>query len=246
MYIWYDKSYGKSGPIFESDYIILTNLKKLSLVKSNIFYITLNMDKFISLIPKKFHSMINNFNSKKLFTNLMINNNLAQYIPITIHSDPFFYPCIIKPVYGISSIDTVIFKNNAEYDKSLIKYNSDFIVQEYIESVTTCVAHVLCDNGVIIKSVIYHALTPEKFYIKKGRIMKYDKRNINDCESVIFTKILSINNYHGICDIDYVYDINNNLKIFEINPRVGGSLFCDSDDFHSFMKSVDSNNIYYS
>ena len=39
----------------------------------------------------------------------------------------------------------------------------------------------------------------------------------------VFDQIMLQTNYSGPCNIDFSYD-SSNLKIFEINPRFGGSL----------------------
>lgn len=245
LYIWYDKSYGNTGPIYEKSYKITLDAKKIMAKYAKSLRITLNINKLLTIIPKKYHIMINTFNSKKLFVEHMINNNISEYIPKTYFSDPICYPCIIKPIIGIGGISTIIFKNNTEYSNSTIKYNSSFIIQDYVESDNTNVAHILCNHGQIVKSIIYFAQTPEKYYVKKGKINNYKKRLLNDVEKNIFGKILFPVSYHGMCDIDYVYDKNGSLKIFEINPRMGGSLFYDNVDFHDFVKCIEDNNIFY-
>jgi predicted ATP-grasp superfamily ATP-dependent carboligase len=53
-------------------------------------------------------------------------------------------------------------------------------------------------------------------------------------------------NYYGICCIDFIYDVNTkNLKIMEINPRFGGSLVDNQDDFLNYLKCIKKNNIYF-
>ena len=128
--------------------------------------------------------------------------------------------------------------------KDKINFNN-VILQEYINSEYLYVAHILCNNGVIVMSKIYYKQNPEKYYISKGSIIDYNTRDINCDEYDIFSKILKLNNYHGVCCIDYTIDSNNKIKIFEINPRFGGSLIENEKDLNLFILTMIEHNITY-
>lgn len=52
---------------------------------------------------------------------------------------------------------------------------------------------------------------------------KMSKIDINKEYINVFEKFLIPCKYSGICNIDFII-VNDNIKIFEINPRLGGSL----------------------
>lgn len=208
-------------------------------------YLLLDINKLLNYIPNEYHQMLKIFDSKKLFAEYMIQNRLSDCIPKTQFSSPSKYPCIMKPIHGSSGNNTHIFRTVKDYEKSKVKYDEKYIIQDYIFAPYANVAHILCDRGNIILNIVYTAPQPNTYYIKKGRIRDYKKRELTQKEYSIFQRTLGSINYHGICSIDYVYDRYNNLKIFEINPRMGGSLFLDNNDFLFFITQMEKNRIYY-
>jgi len=77
-----------------------------------------------------------------------------------------------------------------------------------------------------------------KNYIQKGKMSNYVKvidNRIDFCMD-IFSKIFTKLNYTGFACADFkLYD--DNLKIFEINPRLGGTIINDRLDFVELMNA---------
>ena len=249
LYILFDYSYSDTffyaSELPMLNWSLVTNERDIQKSYLKIFYMTLHIPKLLSSIPVFYHDSIKTFDSKKLFVEYIIKYDMSQYIPMTYYSDPLKFPWIIKPIYGIGGDNTIIFTTDDEYNLSPIKYNNNFLIQDYILSTQQNVAHVLCNRGKIVHSIVYIESIQEKYYIKRGRVKNYSKRFLTENELTIFCKIMNSTCYHGICSIDYVYDQNNELKIFEINPRMGGSLFFDKTDFTIFIKCIDKYSIIY-
>jgi len=89
-----------------------------------------------------------------------------------------------------------------------------FIFQEIIFYKHSSVAHLLCRNGKIIKYIVYTIPTEYFGYIKCGPTTNYTSRQLRGSES----------------------------EIFEINPRIGGSLVLNVNDLHDFLDVAISNN----
>jgi carbamoylphosphate synthase large subunit len=208
------------------------------------YYLSSNIKNILLNIPTKYHAAIMTCDSKELFAKFMIYNHLFEHIPNTYFSDPINFPCVLKPICGASGKGIVVIKNKADYENSLIKFNSLYIAQDFVFSNKQYIAHVLCDRGQIIFSVIYVEDIDEEFYIARRPIRNYKKREMCEIEKSIFSKIMVLLNYHGMCAIDYTYNKSNELKIFEINPRMGASLFHD-DDFILFVDQIVQHKISY-
>jgi carbamoylphosphate synthase large subunit len=161
------------------------------------------------------------------------NCDYSRYIPETYDLDDIKYPCLMKPKDGYGGGKIKILKNQEMYDE--IRDSNNYIFQEIIYYKYTSVAHILCKNGKIIEHIVYTILTPYHGYVKRGSIVNYTSRYFNDVELDLFKKILEKIEYTGLCCGDFSHDDNNNIKIFEINPRIGGSLVRNVDDFCKFM-----------
>lgn len=152
--------------------------------------------------------------NKKLFYEYMKLHNLLEYLPIHFTKiDDIILPFVKKPLClnGSSGIEL---NKISDFD--------NYIYQEFINNKYEYVSHIYCING-IIKNIItykykvytlcnnYYNCTIEKYICKK----EY---------SDIFQVILNTLQYSGFCCIDYKITKELKLKIFEINPRLGGSL----------------------
>jgi predicted ATP-grasp superfamily ATP-dependent carboligase len=203
--------------------------KKTILVLSDI-------NKILPLTDPRYHEAIKTLYYKNLFASFML-DNFPDCIPMTYFSDPIKFPCIMKPINGIGGKDIIIFQSKVDYDNSPIKFNNNYIIQDYLFTEITSTAHFLCYNGKIIMSVKYTAKTPEKYHVQKGNIVNYIKEELGDKEKLIFSSILAKLNYDGLCCIDYYFN-GIDLKIYEINPRIGGSLVDNENDFFTFINQI--------
>lgn len=125
------------------------------------------------------------------------------------------YPCVYKPVIARGGEGTYI-ANSAEDIKREIR---DEIIEEYIDSPTEYVSHFSSIDGNIIYSVTFKT-DYEGLHIKKGDIKNYTIENRND---EIFNIIFAELKYTGFACANFKIK-DGQIKIFEINPRLGGSI----------------------
>lgn len=236
--------------ITDRDDAILFDNKILNQYKDTNLYlhIFISVKKLLLNVPTKYHSTISTFHNKKYFCRFMINNSLEKYIPRLLpfpQSGTFYneFPIIIKPELSISGNNTHIIKNFDDWNKLEIKRKL-YIAQKYIFSNYIYTCHILSNNGNILIGKVYQTNKPEEYYIQIGPIKNYISRDLNNSELSIFSTILKLSNYHGFCSINYDYE-NDIIKIFEINPRIGGSLIYNADDFLLFLKLAIDNNVSY-
>lgn len=237
-----------------NDDILINNELMKIYIEDLTFHIFLSIPKLLNLIPSKYHYMINTLNNKFLFNKFMIDKGLKQYIPDEV---PYsknlnlmsqYLPFIVKPHIGQAAINTTVFKSMEDLNMYFKYYGSDrFLLQKYINSNKIYICHALCKNGKLIYGKVYETKKYHKYYILNGAIKNYESRELNDREFILFSKVLELSNYHGLCCIDYDYDCdcNNEIKIFEINPRVGGSLIQNKNDFLIFFKYMIENQIIF-
>lgn len=203
------------------------------------------IDNIKYIFPSKHHQTIETLYYKDKFAKFM-NEYFSNCVPPTYFDDKqLIFPTIMKPIDGCAGYGIIIFKNKGEYENSKIKFNNTYIIQEYVCSAYITTGHFLCDSGNILWTAIYTSKSAE-YVIKRGAITNYTKRNLSENEINVFSDILKKLNYHGLCCIDYCIDNNDKIKIFEINPRIGGSLVNDTTDFTLLMEFIKKTNYSFS
>lgn len=130
------------------------------------------------------------------------------------------FPVISKPAYSVLGANMKIFLNKNEFSKCIDRE----IVQEFITDEYEYATFMLCIDGEIITSKIIKYKFP-KFYIKI-HIFPPDYENVTDLNMEVFKDIMKKLNYNGGACINF--KMNPDIKIFEINPRFGGSAFSNN------------------
>ena len=138
---------------------------------------------------------------------------------------------ISKPVLGSGGAGIKIV---SDIDTSEL----NVIISEYIDHNMYCVGHVLVNNGKILK-IIYFIT---KNYICRGAVSDYEiVENIN-VDTDIFNDIFYKLNYSGFACINFCIS-DNIVKIFEINPRIGKSLYNAQKYLFDYIKIVIDHNL---
>lgn len=212
-------------------------LKMIELFKINyILSLTYDDIKIINKINPQNCIVLNNkdyfnielFDNKGKFTEYFLNNNLEKYIPITyqinydnnIYNKNIIYPVIMKSIIGLGGDDVYILHNNQDYIRTFNILKKNFVVQEYLIDDVEYVGHLFYINGKLIYSVFFKIINENIYYVRKGPSKKY---LIVDFDILLFNDIFEKINYSGPANINFKY-IDNKIKIFEVNPRFGGSI----------------------
>ena len=118
-----------------------------------------------------------------------------------------------------------------------------YIIQEYIVNPIEYVTLIVFKNNNIIESITYQYNYNSNKYVK-GAISESDrdkitKINLEQQYLDVFKNILSSLEYNGICNFNFKIK-DGNLKIFEINPRLGGSLMLknNKNDLITILNSM--------
>lgn len=138
------------------------------------------------------------------------------------------YPAVLKRtdrngglgVQMIHSIDELHFYRQQETWK-----DHPVILQEYISGNQEFVTHLVCnDGGIFWHSSFAYTHTNTASLKSHGTLIAIERMQISGEIFNIFAEIIRSLHFTGPCSIDYQFDQVGNLKIFEINPRFGGSL----------------------
>ena len=228
----------KKDHIIFCDFTNFENLKEI-ISNKNITYVlplsqidyeilllhVFNLDNKIKILfPTK--EIFNLLNNKNEFTQFMLNNYIENIPEVYYLNDQklknITYPAIYKPIFSTNASEMQIIYDNNDLIK-LKKYNN---IQKFIENEYEYGAFMLCIDGKIITQKIIR-YKYNKYNIKKSNFPK-NYEVIENLDTSIFTNIFEKLNYSGGANIDFKCDESNNIYIFEINPRFGGSAFTNN------------------
>ena len=172
--------------------------------------------------------------NKILFNQTLIGKGFQDYVPKIGDNLPLPFLVKKKATWGGDHCFLVPDQEKKNQLAGLIN-DPDYFCQEVIEGIHEYATHILFRNGKIIRTLTF-------------RYTFYNETSINGKEGFIcsdlvkcpyldiFAAILQAIDYEGLCCFDYKV-ANGKPKIFEINPRFGGSL---SAYFFSFLNSLET------
>ncbi|QAU35570.1 ATP-grasp domain-containing protein [Janthinobacterium sp. 17J80-10] len=154
------------------------------------------------------------------------------YLPNETASSPLV---IARPRQGGWGSDAVVISTADQAQLAESRMNSNLFIEEYIPGNTEYAQHILFDEGQILYSALATHVHETEVYIQgKGcRPVRTTMQESNDVPK-IFAEVLAALNYSGTACIDYKIDASGQIKIFEINPRMGGSLM---NLTHSYVRA---------
>lgn len=184
-------------------------------------------------------NIINTFTNKIKFSQFINKNNLTNYAPVTysnIMDIPKGKKIIVKPYNLNSGIGMYTTKNvNSDVDMG------EYVIQEYINSNVEYCLYCVAEKGKIKLAITY-----KYTYVTENHI-KQCLDNDNVMEKVVLDRkymsqlelFLLCSSYSGVCNIDFKI-CDDIVKVFEINPRLGGSLMleCNKQDLVDIIKCL--------
>jgi len=196
------------------------------------------------ICPKNYDN-VDLFDNKIKFREFMIKNKFQNLIPNTYkinnletikNVEPIVYPCIFKLAKTYSGTGSHICLNKQDVlDCEKLHKVRQIFIQEFIYEKNEYAAHMFISSGIIQWGVCYKMIHPSNLFIQKGKMDEYEK--INNFDFNIFSEIFKVINYTGFVCIDFKI-VNGDVIIFEVNPRLGGTLVNNQDDFTKVIKYV--------
>jgi predicted ATP-grasp superfamily ATP-dependent carboligase len=140
------------------------------------------------------------------------------------------YPIIAKPNKSFSGIGIQIL-NKINYELK------DHVIQKYVNHIYYYSGHFLIMSGVILYKTYFKSKMNSNMFIC-GQIVNYETLQNLDINDDVFDGIFCDLNYSGFACVDFTIN-ENNIIIFEINPRPGGSLINNTNMFNIFLDKLD-------
>lgn len=163
--------------------------------------------------------------NKRLFSKELIRRGFGAYLPRNLETIEF--PCIMKRSEDCWGEHTFLIQCRDDIRHAEEKLGADdFIVQEYIHGNHEFASHILSNRGELIW-ISTNRYSHEKEYYRKGiheapiltELVETDPLALG-----VFKGLLKSFSYSGFCCFDYKITHDGELRIFEMNPRMGGSL----------------------
>lgn len=163
------------------------------------------------------------FSNKINFDKYVSENNLSEYVPKSYsYNDYSGQIVIVKPPTGGSSIG--MFLSNINHLPNEI-FNTH-LIQEYIKEETEFTGNLVVQDGHILFGFAYYRHYGDRYYIK------HDSQDFTTQQTApisqeyldILELFLLPVKYTGVCNVDFKLS-RGTIIVFEINPRLGGSLF---------------------
>lgn len=193
------------------------------------------MENHIRQCPLSYYSTIPSsealkaFANKALFSKYVQGENLLQFCPRTYDNDSEIeFPCVIKRTDLNCGNGVRVLHSNKELDEARqepIWRDYQYIVQSYIPGREEFSTYCVCKNGKIQWHTSYSCLKETEQSILCANVL-CQRGNFHPLEEQIkqMQKFLLPVSYTGVCNIDYKLDLQGDIVVFEINPRLGGSL----------------------
>lgn len=174
--------------------------------------------------------------SKIAFDSYMHRIGLAQLCPNSYKAfNQCPYPVVLKRVDLNAGSGIVLVRSAAEMSE-LLKHDmwlqKEIILQQYIDAEIEYVSHLVCRDGEIFwHSTFAYTLNEHEVIRNPGNVKTQARVNLDNSVLNSFRNCLKPLEFSGPCNIDFKFDKKGNLKILEINPRLGGSLMqaCNTD-----------------
>jgi len=179
--------------------------------------------------------VIHIFSNKKNFDKYVSENNLTKYVPKSYSCNDYSGQIVIvKPPTGGSSIGMYL----SNINKLPNEIFNTHLIQEYIKEETEFTGNLVVQDGRILFGFAYVRHYGNRYYIKNDsqdfttqQIAPISQKYLDILELFLLPV-----KYTGVCNVDFKLS-RDTIIVFEINPRLGGSLFF-SNHYDDLAKTI--------
>jgi hypothetical protein len=190
------------------------------------------MEDHVATCPRQYRALVPSAEALRIlrdkagFARYARQNGLASYTPTVFRSlEEATFPCVVKRTDLNSGQGVEIARSRAHAEALLSRHpfaGKPYIVQSLVVHSGEYVAHCVCKDG----NIVWHRVMA---YPHDGvaaiRRTGAPRRELSPLPQIAeleaFLKPLA---YSGPCNIDYTIGDDGHVVVFEINPRLGGSL----------------------
>jgi carbamoylphosphate synthase large subunit len=170
------------------------------------------------------------FADKQAFARYAARQGLRAFVPKTLDPAAPVFPLVLKRLNLNAGSGIAVVNSQAELDEHLTRApwaGQKVMLQNLVPSRTDYVTHLVATGGHIVwhQTYVYDLDGPR--VIRGGKISQQPPpRRVatSAADLAVFERFLLPLSYDGPANIDYRRRRDGSLAIFEINPRLGGSL----------------------
>lgn len=184
-------------------------------------------DRYWGLHPTR--QTVETLRDKARFAAYAVAAGLAAHVPVTYSSlDEAVFPCVLKRTNRAGSFGVAVAPSREALDGMLRRRpwrNRPVLLQEFFEG-EDCVLHGVASAGRIVWHCVYrYALPPDARIRTPDNVLGIDRLRLGEAELALFESFLVPLRYDGPFNIDYRRPAGRGPVIFEINARIGTSLW---------------------
>jgi carbamoylphosphate synthase large subunit len=179
---------------------------------------------YLTLVPSK--ELVDLASYKNTFYNFLTEHGFKEYFPQPLDAPNFTTPFILKRLHGEGGFGIFLVWNEERYKEVLTQpslKNEPYMLEEYIEGDDEYIFYVVCKKGEILWHASLMGQPPTDSRVQKGSFANASEVEITKETYSVFKGIFKALNYDGPANFNYKIK-NNKPIIFEMNPRIGGTL----------------------
>jgi hypothetical protein len=188
-----------------------------------------------ALVPEGSHGLLPDkraleaLGDKQQFGAYVAENGLAAHCPATYSSpDEASFPCVVKRLDLSGSVGVEVANSRDELQtilRSKIFAGRPYFLQAAVPSPVEYASFCICDGGRLLWHWTFASTMTGPLVIKSEETDK-NRQTVEMPAGVQeqIEHVLAPLAYRGPCVVNYKLDANGRARIFEINPRFGGSL----------------------
>ena len=192
------------------------------------------------------YDVIADFDDKGRFIQFMDDQALMHLLPEVyvvqragVRTDyaPIRYPCIFKLAVSFGGAGATVHPSASRPpDLAKVPRTTDYVVQAFIPGNTEYGGHFLLAHGRVVRALYYRNTRDPSVQVQRGRMLTYDRLEaLPEADQLedLFARV----NYTGFACVDFKI-VDGQVQIFEINPRLGGTLMHNIPDLLDFFAAV--------
>ena len=199
----------------------------------------------LKVVASPDYQLVETFDDKARFVRFMQDHGLEDMVPEVYvvgsrhgveEAAPITYPCIVKLGVTFGGVgSTVHMDARAPVNLAKFKPGESFLIQRFVPGGIEYGGHFYIESGDIKRHVYYEGSRDPGIHVQRGRMAQnaYKKRDTIP-EHDAFVDLFARIDYTGFACADFKVE-DGVPKIFEINPRLGGTLIHDAQDLPAFL-----------
>lgn len=153
---------------------------------------------------------------------------LAHVLPDAIDLERPTFPAVLKRTNLNAAHGIALVTSHDDLAARLAQFpwlGKPVILEEHIDALTDYVTHLVCNNGRVVWHCSYsYPLAASTVMRGPVAALSLARHEASAADIAAFERLLSPLSYDGPANVDYRRRADGSLAIFEINPRLGGSL----------------------